>query len=684
MGLGKDGKGIVNPIDVKLRPMGAGLGMVDEKTEAVKKEQSKHKPQSMGGDQGKAPSNRWKKVGIKKRKPLYKTASEIIQQELEVGVAPVVAAPISTKIRDLRGEEEQVFSNMSEMTSAQLLTSEQLKQERLPELRHNLKLLADSSQKDLVFISRQLKIEQESRKERFEQGQKSSILVLEEKNQLERVKVVHSLVQDIKRISAIHGKELVSEKVDPDIIQQLFGPLLDQLINDYPHEFKTFKLSHLVCQIIGCVVKARIKLWDPLAEPLLFSTLFSFWARRLKICDSDDLSSTGHKKKSQREEMEVGMKPLDCILYTIWLPKLRQAIKYATLYQSNFGHSNNWDPKEPDNLIELLSFYSSKSNPILPPWLLYNITYQLILPKLENALQDHKISISKSDGRIQGHKIHTWLFPWLPVLGPEALEPVWKTSRRKFQLAFREWSPTDEAGLEITKLWSQVWDSSDLEAFITTCILPRLVYHLRHSFSINPSNQDIQPLLRVFEWKSFVQSHLLSHLLHTEFFPGWTQCLWKWITSPQANLDEISQWYTTWKGLFSQYNLESLEAVKEGFRTGLDMMNQGVSRSISATSSFVPTISSKAATSSTKTMVQSDEKLTFHDIVSSIFAESSLEFVPTGKVHSATGKQVYRLGNSDGKRILVYIDDGVLFCSSTGLNGHFAFKSIEDVIQMVS
>ncbi|KAI7691767.1 hypothetical protein KC353_g18949, partial [Hortaea werneckii] len=38
-GLGREGEGIVNPIEVKLRPQGAGVGAVKERTEQYKEEQ---------------------------------------------------------------------------------------------------------------------------------------------------------------------------------------------------------------------------------------------------------------------------------------------------------------------------------------------------------------------------------------------------------------------------------------------------------------------------------------------------------------------------------------------------------------------------------------------------------------------------------------------------------------------
>jgi tuftelin-interacting protein 11 len=85
-GLGSDGKGIVKPIDVKLRPAGMGLGHggFDERTEAIKVEKAK----KFGEEEDVGASTtvtlkptRWKKTMSKKRKPMYKTATELIQEQ---------------------------------------------------------------------------------------------------------------------------------------------------------------------------------------------------------------------------------------------------------------------------------------------------------------------------------------------------------------------------------------------------------------------------------------------------------------------------------------------------------------------------------------------------------------------------------------------------------------------------
>jgi hypothetical protein len=154
-GLGKGGSGIVKPIDVKLRPSGAGLGMIDERTDAIKKEKGVLPPPLKATPSS---DSRWKKAGIKKRAPVYRTAKQLIMESKDI--LPVTAAPVTSKIRDMRGEQEIVFNDISEMTFTSGASLEQLMPTRLPELTHNVRLISDLAKNDLLHISRQIRLEE--------------------------------------------------------------------------------------------------------------------------------------------------------------------------------------------------------------------------------------------------------------------------------------------------------------------------------------------------------------------------------------------------------------------------------------------------------------------------------------------------------------------------------------------
>ena len=207
---------------------------------------------------------------------------------------------------------------------------------------------------------------------------------------------------------------------------------------------------------------------------------------------------------------------------------------------------------------------------------------------------------------------------------------------------------------------------------ITKCILPRLVLHLRTKFQINPANQQISSLIDVFTWKLFIPTSIFSHLLKTEFFNKWQSALWAWITSPNVRLDEVSKWYTIWKELFSSHDLADMESVKEGFRTGLDMMNQGLS---ATTKSFQPVFIKSQSQGVAR--IQATVQMTFLDLVEQCASESNLEFLPMNRNHEDSGKPLFRLG-----KVRVYIDSGVIFVAVS--KGVFEPKSVADAVSFAS
>lgn len=233
----------------------------------------------------------------------------------------------------------------------------------------------------------------------------------------------------------------------------------------------------------------------------------------------------------------------------------------------------------------------------------------------------------------------------------DKLENLKTLVRRKLQMVCRSWIPTDPQAMSLYKIWVQVWTESDSTAFLTTPVIPALITHLRN-LVIDPSNQDLSCLEVVCGWSIVIPDHLFSTLLATEFFPKWTETLWAWLQSPSANLDEIGTWYRAWKSWFKSNGIDRLKGVKEGFRRGLDMMNQGVSNYTFVEPS-VGTIPKKSRLT--------EETLSFKDLIGILCAESDVEFVPTGKVRE--GKDLYRMG-----KLHVYVDDGVLYVR--GENGY--------------
>ncbi|KAJ3079538.1 hypothetical protein HDU99_010659, partial [Rhizoclosmatium hyalinum] len=175
-GLGKDGAGIVNPIDVKLRPQKMGLGHrgFDERTQTVKLEQQMKKAErgeSISSDDDtdaskskkkdaskKVAADQWRSssttTGKRKSKVSYKTADQLIQ---ESSTAPSLEP--TQKIIDMTGAQARQVQNMNDLSTGAQIAALREAASHLVELRYNVRTMASEAELDLVRLSKALTLE---------------------------------------------------------------------------------------------------------------------------------------------------------------------------------------------------------------------------------------------------------------------------------------------------------------------------------------------------------------------------------------------------------------------------------------------------------------------------------------------------------------------------------------------
>ncbi|KAJ3025740.1 hypothetical protein HK097_006609, partial [Rhizophlyctis rosea] len=348
------------------------------------------------------------------------------------------------------------------------------------------------------------------------------------------------------------------------------------------------------------------------------------------------------------------MTSYESLLWNVWLPKVRQAV------------NNTWNPRHPDHIILLLESWHPTSaslptssmnptsdalTPLLPSWLHANILDQLIMPKLEREAENW-------DPRTDTVPVHTWLHPWLPVLG-ERMETVHAGVRRKLTKSLEEWWVGDESALAVLGPWKEVFTPADFENLLSRSILPKLISALRQDFTINPAAQNLEPLFWVLKWYTLMPTHLLVHLLETEFFPQWHHVLWSWLCSENASRDEIAQWYLSWKGVIPPALIEE-EGIARQFKAGLDMMNLAMVKGERMGGPMPPVPGpialekpgSEQQKERRRREARSDVRNSsardgFREFVERIAAEHDLLFLPSGRV-SEGGKVLFRLGGDLG------------------------------------
>ncbi|KAF9378945.1 hypothetical protein BGX21_002773 [Mortierella sp. AD011] len=677
-GLGAGGTGIVEPIQTKLRPVKMGIGFkgFKEKTEQARAEEKRRGVVS--SDEDEAPSKSKSKSGIKKEdepkadgwkksssrgsrkgpKVEYKTAEEI-QHEIESGDMPMTQAQ-PQKILDMTGKTVRELSSASQISS-----SMPFQHERFPELRHNLQLMADISTTDLEQLARAQKADHVRQKVLEAEGERMQKLASQDEINLERLTKVLAITDQCSQI-ANEIQEATSDttgaviiEIKEDYIVSAFKEPFDLFSGLYYEEYKLYELDQAIIASVQDSFKKLLKDWAVLKNPTLGSGLFKQWQKLIrtsKVVYTNDRETGGFY--GSRPSLPEQMTAYESLLNQHWLPKVRSAI------------NNDWDPRDCDPVIELLEAWAP---PLLPAFIHDNIITQLIMPKLQKEVEQW----SPRDSLM----LHTWIHPWLPVLGQSRLDQeLFGTIRRKLARGFDAWNVLDPSALRVLEPWRGVFEDTDMELLLLKSVLPKLVEGLQ-MFEINPRNQKIEILQAVLPWYHFFPSTTFSSLLVNEFFPKWHQVLYLWLTHPTTtDLDQVSQWYQWWKSLFPP-ELVQETGVAVGFRQGLDMINQfmaglKIMAPADLAQAQAQTLGKNGGTANggsvdplgrLQTKKHLVPSISFKDLVLDYATQNSLLFVVTKQTHERSGRPLYRLGgNSTGTAggILVHMTDEVAFVKS--------------------
>ncbi|ORZ14848.1 GC-rich sequence DNA-binding factor-like protein-domain-containing protein [Lobosporangium transversale] len=682
-GLGVGGTGIVEPIQTKLRPVKMGIGFkgFKEKTDQTRAEE-KRRGVEVSSDEDEEPAKLRSKAGAKKEQEIkadgwkksssrgprkakveYKTAEEI-QREIESGDLPMTQVQ-PQKILDMTGK------TVRELSSASLITSTTpFEHERFPELRHNLQLMADISTTDLEQLARAQKADHVRQKVLEAEGERMQKLISQDEINLERLTRVLAITDQCSKIAnEIHEATSdtsgrVAVDIKEDYIANAFKEPFDMFSGLYFEEYQLYELDQAFFAALQDSFKRLLKDWNVLGNPTLGAGLFRRWhklLRKSKVVYNNDRNTESFygSKPVQPEQMTA----YESLLNQHWLPKVRSAI------------NNEWNARDCDPVIELLEAWAP---PILPEFIYDNIITQLILPKLQK-----EVDIWNPRDSLM---LHTWIHPWLPVLGQPLMDQeLFDTVRRKLASGLKAWNVLDPSALHILGPWKGVFEDSDMEVLLLKSVLPKLVEGLA-LFEINPRNQKIEILQAILPWHSYFPSTTFSSLLVNEFFPKWHQVLYLWLTHPSTtDLEQVSQWYQWWKSLFPA-ELVQETGVALGFRQGLDMINQFMAGlQIMAPADLAQAQAQtqqkqqqgKAGSSGSSASAEALGRLqtkkhlvttmSFKDLVQDYATQNSLLFVMTKQMHERSGKPLYRLGgNSTGTAggILVHMTDEVAFVKS--------------------
>lgn len=655
-GLGTGGQGIINPVETKLRPQGAGLGAVREKTQQAKDEEKREAARR--GETLETSSDEERKKSKKRKeerrrqgggggsgastpggfvKPKYKTAREI-----EADIEGLEVPNVLKSLIDATGKEQKLLTS-----TAGLMNSMDF---------------VNPGEGEALKIARRARNDLEAFAEEWKGlGERKTFIELEESQVVDEMDAQErSMAQLTSLTSAVEALESLSLEGDVSEKCEEATNKLESLGVEFEDIVEEYHVSEIAVAAFHPIFRLAMEEWEPLNNP-------TYLVPNLKR-----LYSLMCRKAGNGERQRQSTTPYETMIYTLWLPRVRSAIL------------NEWDVHEPTPATSLVEAWRG----ILPKFVYANVIDQLIVPKLSAAIKAWKPRSSKrSNGSSQqGSRFPWWLFSWLQFLDERHTDPKSPTGllsdmKRKFRVVLDTWDLSGGlvGGIE---LWRDAL-GSEFDTTLRNHLLPRLARHLRQEFEVNPQDQDLTALEDVLKWKDFFKPKPMALLLSAEFFPKWHNILHVWLTS-EPNYEEVGQWFSWWKQQIPE-SINEVNIVAEEWDKGLGMMNLALDLGSRAKTELPPPITTAGTpqASSRESHVTTPvdagtpakakappkkqiEETTFKDIVEEWCAEEGLILLPLREAHVQSGLPLFRItASANGKGgVLVYLKGDVVWAQN--------------------
>ncbi|XP_030624450.1 tuftelin-interacting protein 11 [Chanos chanos] len=646
-GLGKNAQGIVNPIEAKVRKGKGAIGAYgNERTKQSlqdfpvvdsEEEEEKEFQRELG---------QWRRepgTGKKKPKYSYKTVEELkAHGKLSNKSMTTPAGELAqVKVIDMTGREQKVYYSYSQMRQKHSVPEEAslsvtAKEQRssgfaLPELEHNLKLLIELTEQDILQSVRRLQHERDTVVSLTHESDALEARLKDEDEALSRMEQVLEMVE---RLESGSGGEQGNSAMT---LQECAG-VFQRLQSEFYQEYKTLGLGDLAVSVVQPLLKEKLRGWDPLKDCSYALEEVGQWRA---ILETSQLPQSGPDV--------AHMDPYHRLIWEVWVPALRSTVA-------------QWQPRNMGPMVDCMECWA----PILPHWILDHVLEQLIFPRLQREVENWNPLTDTVP-------IHSWLHPWLPLLQGR-LEPLYPPIRSKLAQALTRWHPSDASARLILQPWKDVFTAGAWEAFMVKNIVPKLALCLGE-LVVNPHQQHLEPFHWVMDWEGMLSLSCMVGILDKNFFPKWLQVLCSWLSN-SPNYEEITKWYLGWKSMFSD-TLLAHPLVKEKFNEALDIMNRAVSSGLGGylqpgareniaylthterrkdfQHETLPERREADSVGPRSMGVMPTVPTNFKDLVQAKAEENGIVFMPlVAKRHE--GKQLYTFG-----RIVIYIDRGVVF-----------------------
>lgn len=662
-GLGVTGRGRLAPIETQMRPQGAGLGAVKEKTKQAKEEEKREAAFKGEVLEDSEEEERKKRRKMKEKKltearnsvgtPMsrskvkYRTAVDI-----EAATDGLEVPNVLKSIIDATGTETKMLTS-----TVGLMMS---------------KVTIVPSETEAMKIARRARRDLEAFADEWNSlAERKTYYELQEAQLLQELDEENKVLQDLEALIGAVQK-LLQLDLDPSNLDawEEITTKLEEMEETQHETVERSALMEVAIAALHPLFKTAMQDWNPLGDSF---SVFS-WIERLggilqirPESSSTSVALTNEAHHSIRQTKTTT--PYETMIYTLWLPPVRSAV------------SHDWDVHDPTILINLIQTW----RPVLPPFVLSNLLNGLVARRLTDALQAWRPYSAKKRSRRNHEPPHIWLFPWLQYLDDYHTDPRSRTGiladvKRKLKTTVSTWDLTAgiPPGLES---WQSVLQN-EIPPILLRHLLPRLAAHLSKNLIIDPSDQDLGPLSDVLQWSPFFASSTIAHLLVAEYFPKWHQTLYLWLTA-SPNYEEIRDWFQWWKEQLHLLSpgINEFLAVAAEWTRGLETISLALDLGLEAASQLPPpsdgpalalstpkTAPSKISTPSSRIQ---ENPITFRDIVEHWCAEQGLIMMPLREADPSSGFPLFRITASASGRggVVVYLKGDVLWVRGSASGG---------------
>ncbi|KAF8361284.1 stip-1 [Pristionchus pacificus] len=629
-GLGKEGQGIIEPVQAAVRPGRGAVGAYGKEVtgpkfgESAADAQRRAAEEAGGGmtaadDDSKPamPKGAWKKNA--RVKVAYRTMDDIMADEGNIGMR--AAKRSGEKVIDMTGPEQRVYTGYEalSMKSVRGDAADNHRKFDIPELSHNLNLIIDLTEENIRKNNhRSRNLENSSAALRYDLKIAKEELEKEEED-LDRMKKVYELLESLQ---------------DPSTSMDDFKTAFRRLRSEFTNEYTLLELEKVAVPCILPQIKELFARWQPLQrdQVAVHLDLMEEWK---EILEPPSLANSLFKANTSRGGGLVDDKlaAFDRLMWDGWMPPVRSAIL-------------RWDPRDD---IESMKHLVETWLPVMPSWMRDKFIEQLLVPRITTRVEEW-------DPLTDPKPIHQWLVPWKDVVGDRLL-PVFAPIRQKLAKALKKWTSTDDSALLILSPWRDVWTPATMSAFVQQNIVPKLREGLIQ-MNLDPSRNAIYKEFTVcVSWMipdGLISPDVIANLLVETFFPRWYETLCFWLDSPSVVRTEVQTWMREWTARFPPI-LMAFPAIKECLRRG---MLAALGQRPAGPAPVVPPptpLLAPAPPPPPAPRGAPETQLSVKDALELMAARQGFTYIPQPG-RTKDGKQVYWFGTQS-----IYVDRGIVF-----------------------